>query len=310
VKHRVPLLAHLALLLCVATTAAEAKTYAVYYLGGQSNMDGFGSVSELPDDLDDPVDGVYIFHGNTGKDAEAVDGIGTWAVLRPGHGVSFTSDGESAHYSDRFGVEITFARRLQELNPKANIAIIKYSRSGTSIDLRSPSAQRFGAWDPDYEGGAADGQGINQYDHFLATLRNAFSDPDIDDDGEIDVLIPAGIVWMQGESDASPEPVAEAYAQNLRRLMNLIRAALRQDDLPVVIGRISDSMKDGHPVWEFGDTVRAAQAEFCEQDGHAALVTSTDDYAYSDPWHYDTQGYIDLGRQFADAMHQLETGAP
>ena len=58
--------------------------------------------------------------------------------------------------------------------------------------------------------------------------------------------------------------------------------------------------------------VREAQAAFVEKDARAALVTSTDDYGYSDPYHYDTAGYIDLGRQFADALHELEasTAAP
>jgi iduronate 2-sulfatase len=37
-------------------------------------------------------------------------------------------------------------------------------------------------------------------------------------------------------------------------------------------------------------------------DENAALVTSTDNYGYSDPWHYNSAGYLDLGRQFADAL--------
>lgn len=149
---------------------------------------------------------------------------------------------------------------------------------------------------------------VNQYDHFLATLRNAFTVSDIDNDGEMDRLLPAGIVWMQGESDAGSEDVARAYEANLKRLMDLIRAALREDDLRVVIGRISESGNDQYEqqpngrVWEFGDIVRQAQAEFVVKDGNAALVTSTDAYGYSDPWHYDSAGYLDLGRKFAEAM--------
>ena len=79
------------------------------------------------------------------------------------------------------------------------------------------------------------------------------------------------------------------------------------DDVPVAIGRISDSgrdEKDGK-VWDYGAQVRAAQAAFVEKDAAAALVTSTDNYDYSDPWHYDSAGYIDLGAKFADALHSL-----
>jgi iduronate 2-sulfatase len=144
---------------------------------------------------------------------------------------------------------------------------------------------------------------VNQYDHCLATLRTAFAARDVDGDGSEDRLVPAGILWMQGESDAYHTPeIAAAYEANLKRLMDLLRAALRTDDLPVVIGRISDSGRDDDGVvWTHGEVVRAGQAAFVKKDGHAALVTSTDDYAYSDPWHYDTAGFLDLGKQFAEA---------
>ncbi|MHC4945993.1 MAG: sialate O-acetylesterase, partial [Planctomycetota bacterium] len=172
-----------------------------------------------------------------------------------------------------------------------------------------------GCWEPDFQGGEGDGKGINQYDHFLATIRNAMAVDDIDGDGERDTLVPAGIVWMQGESDASnTEEVAKRYEANLKRLMDLIRAALRMDDLPVVIGRISDSgqdtrEKDGK-VWNHGEIVRTCQDAYVGKEPRAALVTSTDQYGYSDPWHYDTEGFIDLGKKFAEAMTMLLEAKP
>ena len=44
-----------------------------------------------------------------------------------------------------------------------------------------------------------------------------------------------------------------------------------------------------------------------ERDPHAEIVTTTDNYDYSDPYHYDTEGYIDLGIEFAKAMHELRS---
>lgn len=290
---------------CVATSLLflsmtgllSAKDFYVYYLGGQSNMDGYGAVSELPDDLRAGVPGVWIFHGNMGKDGEPADGRGLWSPLKPGHGRDFASDANTNQYSDRFGPELTFARRLKELHPDRNVAIIKYSRGGTSIDAAASPATQFGCWDPDWTGGEGKGEGVNQYDHFLATLANARDDSDIDDDGEEDRLIPAGIVWMQGESDAMDEVVAKRYEANLTRLVGLIRQAMGDKQLHVVIGRITDWQ-----VWEHSDEVRAAQSSFVSQDDNSSLVTTTDNYGNSDPWHYDTAGYLDLGRQFADAV--------
>jgi len=40
--------------------SAVAKTYQVYFLGGQSNMDGYGYTRDLPDDLKQSVPGVRI----------------------------------------------------------------------------------------------------------------------------------------------------------------------------------------------------------------------------------------------------------
>lgn len=292
------------LIACVLTIGSSAPVGAtdfyVYYLGGQSNMDGYGYADKLPAELRGELKTVPIFHGNTSPDEKAVDGKGIWSTLRPGHGVGFKSDGDANTYSKRFGVELTFARTIQKQFPDRRIAIIKYSRGGTSI--AQAAAGNFGCWEPDFKGRT----GINQYDHFLATVRHAYADSDIDDDGKADRLIPAGIVWMQGESDGAFTPeVAGQYEANLKRLMDLVRAAFRSDDLPVVVGRISYSKKNP-PIWKHGELVRTAQAAFAKNDSNAAMVTTTDKYGYSDPWHYDSPGYIDLGREFAKAMAGLE----
>lgn len=287
------------------TQSVSAKTYRVYFLGGQSNMDGYGYVKELPQELNQPVSGGMIFHANPSPDGVPVDGRGVWSELKPGHGAGFKSDGTANTYSNRFGVELTFAKTLKALAPEENIALIKISRGGTSLAIEA--AGNFGCWDPDYEKGTGKGQGINQYDHFLAGMKRALQTRDIDQDGEADTLIPAGIVWMQGESDAVyTEEIARKYEANLKRLMDLIRATMYADDLPVVIGRISDSGDNPEgKVWKHGEIVRAGQAAFVEKDKRAALVTSTDGYGYSDRWHYNTEGYLDLGKKFAQALWKL-----
>lgn len=279
----------------------EKDTIKVFYLGGQSNMDGHGYTSDLPDTLNTDFQNVWIFHGNSAGDNKNNGGVGKWEVLKPGHGAGFKSDGMSNNLSNRFGIELSFAKRLQELYPNEKIAIIKYSRGGTSLD--SIAARIAGSWESDYKGG----NGINQYDHFLATVKNAFSTGDINGDGKKDYLMPCGILWMQGESDGNlSEEIALRYYANLKKLMGLMRASLHTNDLPVVLGKISDSGndKDGI-VWDYGDLVQYAQEKFARLDGNASIVRSTKFYKYSDPWHYDSTGYIDLGEKFADAVYQL-----
>lgn len=298
---RMAILAAVVTLIIFSSCSGRGKVYHVYYLGGQSNMDGYGFVSELPAELNHPVEGVMIYHGNTAEDNAETDGRGIWNTLQPGHGVGFRSDGHADYYSDRFGVELSFAVELKVLDPAENIAIIKYSKGGTSID--TAAAGGAGCWFPDFN----KGNGINQYDHFMATVKGALAVEDIDGDGRKDRLIPSGIIWMQGESDANNEYAASVYRKNLGIMIEKIRDAFKAPEMPVVIGRISESHRDiDSIVWTYGDVVRQAQADFVYEDGNAALVISTDNYKYSDPWHYNTEGFIDLGQQFAEAIVKLQ----
>ncbi|MBS3771452.1 MAG: sialate O-acetylesterase [Bacteroidales bacterium] len=278
----------------------DLDTVRLFYLGGQSNMDGYGYNSELPDELNKTFEHVQIYHGNPAGDDQTNGGLGLWEELRPGHGTGFSSDGKENQLSDRFGVELSFAQKLQELYPNDEIALIKYSRGGTSID--SVAAEDFGCWEPDYRGK----KGINQYDHFLKTVRHAMAVKDIDGDGREEHRVPSGIIWMQGESDAHVEAIAKRYYNNLKRLMDLMRAVFHVDDLPVVIGKISDSWDDDDgKVWDYGELVQYAQEKFARTDECAAIVRTTRYYDYSDTWHYDSEGFIDLGKQFAEAVFRL-----
>lgn len=290
------------LILCFSSSLFGQKvikdTWHLFYLGGQSNMDGYGYNSQLPDSLNKTFDKVYIFHGNPVGDNEINGGIGNWKKLRPGHGVGFITDSVSNTYSDRFGVELSFASKLQQLYPNDKIAIIKYSRGGTSLDSL---ASYGGSWDPDFSG-------INQYDYFLSTLKNALKIKDINKDGTEDILIPQGIIWMQGESDADfiEDKVAKKYFFHLDRMMKLQRASFHNNELPIVIGKISDSYSDENgKVWDYLELVQYAQEQFAKKDKNTSIVRSTKKYKYSDPWHYDSKAFIDLGKQFAKAIKKL-----
>ncbi|MNS11754.1 hypothetical protein D3C72_433020 [compost metagenome] len=281
----------------------KKDTIRVFYLGGQSNMEGFGYVKGLPDSLSKKFKNVFIYHGNPVGDNDKSGGLGKWDVLQAGHGTGFSSDGISNKLSDRFGIELSFAKKLQELYPNQKLAFIKYARNGSSIDSIGTSS--FGAWEPDFN----EGKGKNQYDYFLKTVNNAMAVKDINGDGVEDVLIPTGIIWMQGESDADKtEQIANQYYANLKRLMELMRATFRNNDLPVVIGKISDSGDDTDgKVWGFGELVQYGQEKFAATQSKASIVRTTSSYKYSDKYHYDNEGFIDLGKQFANAIFLLNS---
>ncbi|MDJ0795015.1 MAG: sialate O-acetylesterase [Woeseiaceae bacterium] len=286
--------------------AAQATDYQLYFLGGQSNMEGYGFNEELPPEARAASDRVMIFSGQMAFDNETHGGVGIWQPLTPGFGTGFRTDGKENALSDRFGPELLFGQTLAARDTDANIAIVKYALGGSGLSI----GVGYSNWHPDF----AEGQGLNQYDHALKTLRGATAVSDIDGDGVADRLIPTGIVWMQGEADAvHSQAAADAYGANLRRLMGLLRAAMRVDNLPVVIGKVTDSgMADDGSVMDYIATVQEAQQAFVDADECAAYVTVTEEIGYlDDAWHYDSNGFIRMGTAFADAMIELErTCAP
>ena len=126
-----------------------AKDFMLFYLGGQSNMEGFGTVGELTPNDAAAVSRAFIYHATPHPDQTAIDGRGIWAPVRPGHGTGFRSDGKTNSYSGRFGLELSFARALSELYPDSHIALVKYARNGSSI--AAPAAQHWGCWEPRFE---------------------------------------------------------------------------------------------------------------------------------------------------------------
>ena len=286
---------------CV-TGKDEGTSYKLYYLGGQSNMEGFGYIDELPEASTRSSPNVMIFTGQMALDNETHAGVGIWQPLQPGFGTGFKTDGKTNQMSDRFGPELLFGQTMADRSPGSKIAIIKYALGGSGL----AQGVGYGNWHPDF----SDGAGANQYDHALKTMRNALRHFDIDGDGVADRLVPTGIVWMQGEADAfDSQAAADEYRANIERLMNLLRAAMRVDDLPVVIGKITDSgMSDDGTVMDYIETVQQAQRDFVDDDACAAYVAVTEDLVYlDDGWHYNTEGFVRLVTAFAEAMSKLES---
>jgi len=275
---------------------SQPDIWNLYFLGGQSNMDGYGYNNKLPNSHKGKISDSMIFDGNRINDGKSGGGIGIWADLKPGHGVGFKTDGNTNNLSNRFGCELSFAKYISDYGEK--VAIIKYSFGGTAL---FPGAG-YGNWDPDYELN-------NHYDNALTTVKNAFDIRDINSDGREDLLIPKGIIWMQGESDAEHSKMsADSYYDNLKRLMDLFRATLRDNNLPIVIGKINDSnmAEENQPTQPYIATVHLAQKQFTDSDSCASYVSETGNYNFSDPWHYDSKGFLEMGEAFARAVLRLE----
>jgi hypothetical protein len=261
-----------AALLLFPLSHAEGKAK-VFILSGQSNMSGGGDVSK---------DG-FQFDAAVGDKVRIWDACGEWGKRGiPGKWASLNELQalKKEARMDRIGPEFGFAKAMTELYPADQIHLIKVARGGTAIDW----------WLPDAKGKE------NGHTLLLTNLRNALEK--IDGDYEI-----AGMLWMQGESDAKQQADAEAYQKKLERLVALMREATGKPDLPFVIGRISSRIADSKKFkMPFAKIVQSGQEAVAKNDKHVHVITTDDLSQRDDLVHFDQAGQLGLGERFGEAM--------
>ncbi len=179
-----------------------AATVPTFLMLGQSNMAGYGQVSDLPDSLRRPDASATLF---VGPDVST-----TWTPLKTGLGV------DAAH----FGPELSLGPDLARATG-SSVALVKLAVGGTSLahDWLPPSA---GGPGPLYAATPL----------LLSAARAARPHDSLD---------LRGIFWMQGESDALRPADARAYRARLHALILDLRQDLSQGRAtPFVLGLIDD----------------------------------------------------------------------
>lgn len=252
------------------TAPFDPTTVEVYLLGGQSNMSGIGEVSSLPPSLRIAQDDVWIWSSWTPA----------WTGLVP-----------ASEYGDGyFGPEVLFGRALGDVTERP-VALIKHSVGGTDL-------ARF--WNPGV--GPDDptmGQGYRVWlDTVVAALAALVAQ------GEVPRL--AGMIWMQGESDALVLDDAVAYADNLVHLIERVRSDTDTPALPFAMGLI-DCVPCG---LEGRAIVRDAQQAVADADPDVFALETADLQLWTDQVHYNGPGMRTLGRRFAQALQGQPLSVP
>jgi hypothetical protein len=193
---------------------------------------------------------------------------GDWSPVQPGLG----------WLDDRFGPEVSFASRMFECTHE-RVALVKYAVGDTTL---------FSDWTA--------GSGV-QYQGLLRAIvaaRASFPTAEL-----------AGVLWMQGESDAL-RGQGSSYQANLERFIAQLRSDVRVP-LRVAIGRIRSE-------WG-GDAslVRAAQATVAATSPNATLISTDDLSIYTsgeDVRHFDDAGMRGLGKRFAEGLLGVSSCSP
>ena len=259
------------------TTPAAADTK-LFLLGGQSNMAGVGGY-----ETDDPLPAEYnvsppnVKFWDYGTPQPVTGKYGTFVYPWVGdHWVDL--QGGFGHSSSYFGPEVSFGHRLHELFPNDDVYLVKEGISSADLAVD---------WNPNGTGWVYN-RFKERVNAALANLRAAGLDPEI-----------AGMIWMQGESDALNSSYAQSYAANLENFIGKVRSDFDAPEMPFVMGRILpyyDTAPAGGNA-----TVRLVQETIQNQPGIGKVTwIDTDDLQLAYGGHYGTQGQLDLGVRFAD----------
>jgi len=246
--------------------ASSTAKVTVYLLAGQSNMVGSGTpIKDLPAALRAPQSDVRFYYaGCPGKLKK-----NAWVSLQPGG-------------SFDFGPEITFGRGIADSLPQERIALIKYATGNTNLAEN---------WNPDTG---------PMYQGFKSTVEAALKSL-VDREAKYQI---AGMVWMQGESDAYIEKMAMQYETHLTNFIARVRHDFNTPQLPLVIGRIFPGSGTSSNI-PFAKTVRAAQVAVAERDSRIVWV-DLDGLPQQDAGaEFNGPGTIEMGRRFAAAMKAL-----
>lgn len=179
-----------------------------------------------------------------------------------------------------FGPELSFGRILAQGAPEARVALIKHAEGGTNLAVD---------WDPSTG---------PSYANLVDVLAQAKARADA---YGLTYEV-RGFAWMQGESDALDANMAFDYTQNFPVFIEGVRALVGVPDLPIVFGRIRETMPTP---FDFASDVRAAQESVAAADPNVTFVDTDDLTLKADEVHYDAAALVTLGERFADAMKQL-----
>lgn len=250
-------------------SSAEEREAVIWLLAGQSNMAGISQTTALPPSLQVAQPDVAMYSSSHP----------VWRQLQP--------DSPHSNGSANFmGPEATFGRTLADALPDTDVYLIKHAVSGTNL---------YAFWNPgsDAADTASMGEGYTVFKQVVDDARLALQAQGVD-------ARFGGMIWMQGESDASEGAWAsDNYEANLTHLISRVREDVSTPELSFSIGLIACDIAFCTGL----DVVRSAQQAVADADAFVSTVETADlEMNFDDVWHYTGQSMRVMGKRFAQAQ--------
>ncbi|MDB9314586.1 sialate O-acetylesterase [Spirulina sp. CS-785/01] len=259
----------------VTALTCPQETRPVFILAGQSNMVGSKSTMTTLLPSDRRVQENVLWYNEENQ----------WEALQPPtEPLPFTLYKQEGGFGPEITLGQTIARRLQQ-----PVAIVKYAVEGSTL------AEDWNPENPD-------------------SLYYAMRDRAYQAIGQLSLQTPqpvqiAGFFWMQGESDAKDEDMAQQYEANLSTLITQLRQDFHTPDLPIIIGQIflRENHQSYHPpkTFPWGDQIRQSQTQVHETTPNTGLVETLDLPRDEDNLHFNNPGLMELGHRLAESWLTL-----
>lgn len=225
------------------------KKIKVFFLAGQSNMEGRARAYNLTDEdrarLKKAQHNVTLYYNHQKPVRLQVSKASKYIAKK------FETDSV-------FGPELFFGIRLSEKYPNHKIILIKRSKGGMSL---------YGAWNKNWSLDKAkvmkEDDDPKLYSDFISYAKEILSNFNKE---EYEL---AGMLWVQGESDSGKKKngslPADAYEENLKALIKGVRTEFSSPQLPFLIFQVGS-----------GKVVKAMK-NIAKNDAYVSLITQSKD---------------------------------
>lgn len=250
-----------------------SKKTKVFFLAGQSNMDGraraYNLTVEDKERIKKAQQNVTLYYNHRPSTPLQVTKVANHIARK------FKAD-------SLFGPELFFGIKLSEQYPNHKIILIKRAKGGMSL---------YGAWNPEWSEEKAklmnELKAPKLYSDFINYAKSILSDLN-PNSYEI-----CGMLWVQGETDSGKrfgsEP-AETYEANLIKLINGVRTEFSLSNLPFLIFQVGG-----------GNVVKGMQ-NIAKKDAFVSLIPQSSDKNSKD---YYKKNPPPIGHYICESMKRI-----